>query len=686
MNGLREMATAVITLGGRLPSRRNGRLAAWVERVLRSLVPSSEEPIAIKQAEGMVLGGRYRPGEIIGRGGMGAVYAAHDERLGRPVAVKLISVTDAAEDQRATLRARFHREARAAAQIAHPNVVTVYDFGTDDACGLEYLVMELLKGEDLAAWMRGPGASMPDRLQILREAAQGLAAGHRAGLVHRDIKPANIFISQDAAGTRVRVLDFGIARLLAPDATATHLTSLGGAPLTPAYAAPEQFQTSGEASPASDVFSLGRVAFELLTGRRPYSGIDWTHVDPLAPPPVPSVHVLERSVPAHVADVIEAALSYRPEDRPSDADAFAAALSGSITFRPLDRPRPAERELRAPGATELRAKWLRIAPETFRSGNPRRPFTHGWLAFEVLYQAGAEGLSFDEYYRRLLHPTREIQELAEEIPGVPNAYQDLRHIRHDIRLGRVLVDPAPIMERLDEAKLARFETVLVAEVAPGIEEFASDALYLQWLRAHRSAFVLNVQGSKVTLHRAFCTYINRHNNPGALTERGARKLVSESLDALSRWARTEGLSDGIPLPRCRDCLKADTSGGASSQLLVSPVEPDTVFSSFAGFMDAVVLPRRAAHPDNLRLDGQRSGSNKDVIGRFRYAGSIWRVHGDSHYEPLLLAYDAATQEDRSPFVTQATAGGSQSLTLRDDLQRRRNRQHKDMYIYRDQAR
>jgi hypothetical protein len=115
----------------------------------------------------------------------------------------------------------------------------------------------------------------------------------------------------------------------------------------------------------------------------------------------------------------------------------------------------------------------------------------------------------------------------------------------------------------------------------------------------------------------------------------------------------------------------------------APIGQHAVCGSFVEFMDSVVLPRRAAHPDHLRLDGKSSGSNKEVIGRFRHAGSIWRVHADSHYEPLLLATDAATQENSSPFIAQSTAGGSQSLALRDDLQRRRNRQQKDMYIYRD---
>src|SRR5688572_2838598 len=146
---------------------------------------------------GRTLAGRYRIDAVIGRGGMGAVYRATDERLGREVAVKVIGAATTDPGEHSRLRARFHREARAAAAIRHPNVVQVHDYGTEPEVDLDFLVMELLRGEDLAMRLTrmGPPA-MHVAVPLLRQAARGLAAGHRVGLVHRDVKPGNIFLEE----------------------------------------------------------------------------------------------------------------------------------------------------------------------------------------------------------------------------------------------------------------------------------------------------------------------------------------------------------------------------------------------------------------------------------------------------------------------------------------------------------
>src|SRR5688572_30362869 len=218
---------------------------------------------------GRTLVDRYRIDAVVGRGGMGAVYRAHDLRLGREVAVKVITVAAGDADGHRRLRARFLREARAAAGLHHPNVVQVYDYGEDPTLGLDFLVMELLRGEDLATRLnrKGPPA-VPTALNILCQAARGLAAGHRAGLVHRDIKPGNLFLEPgDRIGeVQVKVLDFGIADITALDEeTVTHLTVAGRSPFSPAYASPEQLRSETRVTPATDVFSLGAVGFHLLT-------------------------------------------------------------------------------------------------------------------------------------------------------------------------------------------------------------------------------------------------------------------------------------------------------------------------------------------------------------------------------------------------------------------------------------
>ncbi|HEX6042485.1 serine/threonine-protein kinase, partial [Longimicrobium sp.] len=162
---------------------------------------------------GRTLCGRYRIDAVIGRGGMGAVYRASDQRLGRAVAVKVIGIVATDADDHARLQGRFLREAKAAAALHHPNVVSVHDFGTDTELGLDFLVMELLQGEDLAVRLARTGPPPAHvSLGILRQAARGLAAGHRVGLVHRDVKPGNLFLetSDHPDEPHVRVLDFGI--------------------------------------------------------------------------------------------------------------------------------------------------------------------------------------------------------------------------------------------------------------------------------------------------------------------------------------------------------------------------------------------------------------------------------------------------------------------------------------------
>lgn len=278
---------------------------------------------------GRTLADRYRIGEVIGRGGMGAVYRATDERLGREVALKVILLPVGDAELRERARARFQREARAAARLHHPNVVTVHDFGTDSALGLDYLVMELLHGEDLARRLERSGPlPVAAALAVVAQAARGLAAGHRAGLVHRDVKPGNLLLTQGDEGPRVHVLDFGIARVEPDegDATATEFTQAGEAPLSRAYASPEQLRGMGHASPASDVWALGATAFQLLMGRKPFTEADLGRMAAGHPVPPPPIRVYNPAVPAEVEQVIHRALAWNPAERFPDSAAFADAL------------------------------------------------------------------------------------------------------------------------------------------------------------------------------------------------------------------------------------------------------------------------------------------------------------------------------------------------------------------------
>jgi tRNA A-37 threonylcarbamoyl transferase component Bud32 len=284
--------------------------------------------------KGRELAGRYRIEEVIGRGGMGAVYRATDARLGRPVAVKVITASAGNDpDVRERLRARFKHEAASAARLPkHPNAVTVHDYGTDDELGLDYIVMELLEGEDLASRLQRAGPPpMAEALRILQQAARGVAVGHRAGLIHRDVKPGNVFLVREPSGEEVRVLDFGIAKAMAEEDTASAgLTHDGRAPLSPAYASPEQLRAEPRLTPASDVFSLGALGFQLLSGTRPFTEGDRNRMSAGMDVPVPSLRARNPQVPEEVELVVRRALSPDPADRFEDAGAMADALSGPL--------------------------------------------------------------------------------------------------------------------------------------------------------------------------------------------------------------------------------------------------------------------------------------------------------------------------------------------------------------------
>lgn len=262
-------------------------------------------------------GHRYRLDSRIATGGMGEVWRASDTTLGRTVAVKLLKA-EYADD--ATFRSRFSSEAQHAAALHHPGVAAVYDFGeaaTADGSPRPYLVMELVDGEPLSALIR-PGQPLDPEVtrDLMVQAAEAIGAAHAAGIVHRDVKPANLIVTPDR---RVKITDFGIARALEGMA----LTQTGQVMGTPQYISPEQAQGQ-PATPASDVYSLGVVAFECLTSERPFAAATpvataLAHVREPVPP-------LPADVPADLAAVVTRSMAKDPAQRYPDAAAFATAL------------------------------------------------------------------------------------------------------------------------------------------------------------------------------------------------------------------------------------------------------------------------------------------------------------------------------------------------------------------------
>jgi serine/threonine protein kinase len=283
---------------------------------------------------GRILGGRYRVEEVIGRGGMGAVYRATDEQLGRQVALKVITPAGSLDPEaRERLRARFRREARSAAALPHhPNVVPVYDYGSDEPLGLDYLVMELLRGSDLASRLNRSGPpALAAAIKILIEAARGIAVGHQQGLIHRDVKPGNIFLTQTHSNdVQVRVVDFGIAKLADDEDTLAQLTQDGRVPHSPAYASPEQLRGLAQLTPAADVFGLGAVGYQLLTGERPFTESDRNRMSLGMPVDAPSTRARNPAVPGAVDAVIRRALSYEPAARFANAGEMATELERAM--------------------------------------------------------------------------------------------------------------------------------------------------------------------------------------------------------------------------------------------------------------------------------------------------------------------------------------------------------------------
>jgi serine/threonine-protein kinase len=274
------------------------------------------------------VGGRYRLGERIGHGGMGEVFAAHDLRLDREVAVKLIRADLADQDG---MRDRVLAEARLAARLSHPHVVSVFDTGEQD--DRPFVVMERLSGRSLREEL-DDGPMSPERIRDIGvQVLRALGAAHALGIVHRDVKPGNVL---DAGVGTWKVADFGIAKWLHADRTLTGTGELLG---SPSYLAPERIE-GREAGPASDLYAVGVFLYEALCGRKPFEG-----EDPIAlataireggyPPPLEVVPDAD----AGIAAVIERAMALAPEERYADADEMAEALAGeAATDRTASAP------------------------------------------------------------------------------------------------------------------------------------------------------------------------------------------------------------------------------------------------------------------------------------------------------------------------------------------------------------
>jgi serine/threonine protein kinase len=264
---------------------------------------------------------RYRLDRRLGVGGMATVQLAFDTRLERNVAVKLLA-EHLAEDS--SFVSRFRREALAAARLVHPNIVQVFDFGSDVHSGRQFIVMEYVDGHSCAELLRDRGPMPPrDAVEILTQACRGLDYAHRNGVVHRDVKPGNLMVNTDGV---VKLADFGIAKA----AEQSDITKVGSVLGTAAYLSPEQAR--GEpAGPASDIYALGVVCFQLMAGKLPYEAASLTDLARLqeaGSPPRLSDEV--RDVPPALAAAVSRALARDPQRRYADAAEMEDALRDGL--------------------------------------------------------------------------------------------------------------------------------------------------------------------------------------------------------------------------------------------------------------------------------------------------------------------------------------------------------------------
>ena len=306
-----------------------------------------------EQAVGKTLDGKYRIDGFLKRGGMGAVYRGTHLMLNKPVAIKLIkpelvSSTDVVQ--------RFLREARAAASLSHPNIVTVYDLGqTTD--GTLYIIMELVNGSSLKEMIVAEGAWEPKRtVRLLKGIGSALVLAHREGIVHRDLKPQNIMVSRDSDGNEIpKLLDFGIAKTFEP--TSPALTSTGMVLGTPHYMSAEQAKGQ-PADQRSDLYALGVILYEMLVGRVPFddTSIPQILIKHLSEPPTPP-NAVGANIPAELEAVVLRCLEKEPDNRYQSAEELMSALDivSDTVARDVARP------------------MIAVIPETHEPSEPAEP-------------------------------------------------------------------------------------------------------------------------------------------------------------------------------------------------------------------------------------------------------------------------------------------------------------------------
>lgn len=305
--------------------------------------------------KGQLIAGRYRLERRLGSGGMSTVHLALDQRLERYVAIKLLA-EHLADDP--AFVSRFQREAQAAAKLIHPNIVQVFDSGLDEQSGQHFIVMEYIEGRSCAEILRDQGwVPVQEAVSIVEQACEGLHYAHRHGVIHRDVKPGNLLRSAEG---QVKLADFGIAKA----AEQSSITQVGSVLGTAAYLSPEQARGQ-DAGPQADIYALGVVAYQLISGRLPYEASSLSELVLLQQErPPPRLDALVAGVTPQLADAVETALALDPAQRFASAAEMAEAIVAGATGQTVPAATQALRTAAVPRTTVL--------PRTSATAPPHR--------------------------------------------------------------------------------------------------------------------------------------------------------------------------------------------------------------------------------------------------------------------------------------------------------------------------
>jgi serine/threonine protein kinase len=314
------------------------------------------------------IAGRYQLRDRLGFGGMSTVHLAFDKRLERQVAVKLLA-EHLAEDP--TFVSRFQREAQAAARLIHPNIVQVFDSGQDERTGQYFIVMEYIEGQSCAEILRDDGwIEVDEAVAIIEQACEGLHYAHRHGVVHRDVKPGNLLRSRDG---EVKLADFGIAKATEQSS----ITQVGSVLGTAAYLAPEQARGE-EAGPRADLYALGVVTYQLISGRLPYEAASLTELALKQQQEEPAMlDSLVAAVTPELAEAVALALALDPRNRYENAREMGRAINdGALGISPAEHLEPSRGATHATEATSVLASATRAHEGSSPHGGavvPRQP-------------------------------------------------------------------------------------------------------------------------------------------------------------------------------------------------------------------------------------------------------------------------------------------------------------------------